>query len=151
METWNGRSSCRFASWGLAMDGLRSAVAGSLRVSRRQMQAVDILLRRGSVSVGELAQALTISTGATTSLVGGLVRLGHVRRVRDRHDRPRVAFGELGGSLECDLGGYEIAHLRQLEEFLPRLRPARADVLRPLAAPPTRVPGSGRAIDLIPH
>ncbi|WP_459645231.1 MarR family winged helix-turn-helix transcriptional regulator [Kineococcus sp. NUM-3379] len=44
----------------------------------------------GSVTPGELARALSISTSATTALVDRLQRAGHVERLSDESDRRRV-------------------------------------------------------------
>ena len=42
------------------------------------------------VTAGELSQALSLSTSATTALVDRLQRAGHVERVHDAQDRRRV-------------------------------------------------------------
>jgi DNA-binding MarR family transcriptional regulator len=65
-------------------------VAALLGINRTDLRALDILDQRGPLSAGELAQAMHLSTGAITTLVDRLERVGYARRRRDVADRRRV-------------------------------------------------------------
>ena len=68
-------------------------------VDLHQMHSTDvnalIRIRVGqeqgeSTTAGWLGEALGLTSGAVTAVVDRLERSGHVRRVRDQHDRRRV-------------------------------------------------------------
>lgn len=68
-------------------------------VDLHQMHSTDvnalIRIRAGreqgeSTTAGWLGEALGLTSGAVTAVVDRLERSGHVRRVRDQHDRRRV-------------------------------------------------------------
>ena len=81
---------------------------------------------------GELAQRLGISSGATTAVVDRLERAGHVRRVRDDHDRRRLTlhrgdtatallytFSEpLDAAMDAIVVGYSGGELDVVQRFL---------------------------------
>jgi DNA-binding MarR family transcriptional regulator len=81
---------------------------------------------------GELAERLGISSGATTAVVDRLERAGHVRRVRDDHDRRRLTlhrgesaaallrtFSEpLDTAMDAILVGYSGGELDVVQRFL---------------------------------
>lgn len=72
---------------------------GSAFVDLHQMHATDvnalIRVRVGreqgeSTTAGWLGESLGLTSGAVTAVVDRLERAGHLRRVRDKHDRRRV-------------------------------------------------------------
>ena len=81
---------------------------------------------------GELAESLGISSGATTAVVDRLERAGHVRRVRDDHDRRRLTlhrgdsatallrtFSEpLDAAMDAIVVGYSGGELDVVQRFL---------------------------------
>jgi len=77
-----------------AIDGdmgrLDEAASAKLGLSRTDFRCLDILSRGTSMTPGQLAQEVGLSTGATTALLDRLQRRGFVRRKHDRNDRRRV-------------------------------------------------------------
>lgn len=70
-------------------DRLTGAAAGYNRLNRTDLRAIEVL-RGGGMTAGELARALSVTSGATTRVIDSLVAAGHVRRKPDSHDRRRV-------------------------------------------------------------
>jgi DNA-binding MarR family transcriptional regulator len=73
-----------------AQDLFDDVACSRLGINRSDGRCLDIVDQRGRVSAGELAQASGLSTGAITTLIDRLERVGYVRRVRDTEDRRRV-------------------------------------------------------------
>jgi DNA-binding MarR family transcriptional regulator len=65
-------------------------VAEMLGINRTDLRCLDILEQRGPMTAGQLAKAMHLSTGAVTTLLDRLERVGYARRVRDTEDRRRV-------------------------------------------------------------
>src|ERR1043165_7694421 len=63
------------------------AVADRLKLNSSDLECLDIVMLRGPVTAGELAQATGLTTGAITGLIDRLERAGYVRRARDAEDR----------------------------------------------------------------
>lgn len=90
------------------------------------------------LTAGRLGARLGLNSAGTTALVDRLERLGHVRRVRDTHDRRRVLvvleetsvpFGRsvhepLADRSAILLKGYDEHQLAALREFLEDVRAA---------------------------
>jgi DNA-binding MarR family transcriptional regulator len=72
------------------VDRLTGAAAGHNRLNRTDLRALQILRSGGGLGAGALARALQVTSGATTRVIDGLVRSGHVVREPDRRDRRRV-------------------------------------------------------------
>jgi len=93
----------------LATDRFDQAVADALGLNRTDMRCIDVLEREGSQTAGQLAEATGLTSGAMTTALDRLERLGYARRVRDSTDRRRVlveitdeahnAAGELFGEI----------------------------------------------------
>jgi len=66
------------------------AVADRLRMNVTDHKCVDILLRVGRLSAGELARRTGLTTGAITGVIDRLTKAGFVRRAKDPSDRRRV-------------------------------------------------------------
>lgn len=73
-----------------ASDEFEDTVAELLGMNRTDLRCTDIIDRRGRVTAGELARETGLTTGAVTSILDRLERLGLVKRVRDKVDRRRV-------------------------------------------------------------
>ena len=73
-----------------ATDRFDQAVAEALGLNRTDMRCVDVLERLGQLTAGRLAEATGLTTGAMTTALDRLERLGFARRVRDATDRRRV-------------------------------------------------------------
>jgi DNA-binding MarR family transcriptional regulator len=66
------------------------AMTERLGINSSDLECLDIVMVRGPVTAGELAQATGLTTGAITGLIDRLEKAGYVRRVRDAKDRRRV-------------------------------------------------------------
>lgn len=73
-----------------ATDRYDQAVADAIGLNRTDMRCVDVLQREGRITAGQLAEATGLTTGAMTTAIDRLERLGYARRVRDLGDRRRV-------------------------------------------------------------
>jgi DNA-binding MarR family transcriptional regulator len=73
-----------------ATDALDQAASELLGINRTDARCMDVVLQRGRVTAGELAQAAGLSPGAATTAIDRLERAGYARRVRDPDDRRRV-------------------------------------------------------------
>jgi DNA-binding MarR family transcriptional regulator len=73
-----------------ATDRFDQAVADALGLNRTDMRCVDVLQREGRITAGHLAEATGLTTGAMTTALDRLERLGYARRLRDPADRRRV-------------------------------------------------------------
>jgi len=73
-----------------AADMYDEAVAQSMGLRRTDLRCVDLIVRRGTMTAGALAEATGLTTGAVTFLLDRLEHAGVVRRRRDTEDRRRV-------------------------------------------------------------
>jgi DNA-binding MarR family transcriptional regulator len=73
-----------------ATDRYDQAVADALGLNRTDMRCIDVLQRAGRLTAGQLAEATGLTSGAMTTAIDRLERIGYARRVRDEHDRRRV-------------------------------------------------------------
>jgi DNA-binding MarR family transcriptional regulator len=92
-----------------ATDRFDQAVADALGLNRTDMRCLDVLEREGSVSAGRLAQATGLTSGAMTTALDRLERIGYVRRVRDASDRRRVLV-ELTPKAQGEAGRFYREH-----------------------------------------
>ena len=77
-------------AFGRAHDAFDQALVEHLGINRTDGRCVDILEQFGPMAAGELARASGLTTGAITTLLDRLERVGLVRRLPDPHDRRRV-------------------------------------------------------------
>lgn len=70
-----------------AMD---EAVVAFMGINATDGRACDVLDQYGDLTAGDLAEHLGLTTGAVTTLIDRLERVGMVERVRDASDRRRV-------------------------------------------------------------
>ncbi|MEV4618086.1 MarR family transcriptional regulator [Asanoa sp. NPDC049573] len=74
-----------------ATDAFDAAVAARLGVNRTDGACLDVLDQLGgSATAGELAAALRLTSGSTTTMIDRLTGAGYVARVPDPGDRRRV-------------------------------------------------------------
>jgi DNA-binding MarR family transcriptional regulator len=116
-------------------DKLSQAVSERVGLSSTDLLAMDLISRGGSVTAGDLARELHLTTGAITGLIDRLERAGFARRTADPNDRRRVVvtatpkesrIGELYGPVAINLRraieGYSSEDLTTLTDFIGRLR-----------------------------
>src|SRR5580704_16504685 len=53
-------------------------------------KTISVLMQEGSMTAGELAMRLSLTTGAVTSVIDRLESVGLARRTADPHDRRKV-------------------------------------------------------------
>lgn len=82
---------------------LQQAIAYRLGLSASDLRAITLLMRTGTATTGELADASGLTSGAATRMVDRLENAGWVDRYADKRDRRRVLVvmkktrrGELG-------------------------------------------------------
>lgn len=111
--------------------------AASRGLHRSDLQALQALVGAresgaGTLTPGELAQALTLSPSATTSLVDRLERVGHVERHHDRGDRRRISvavtehagvearamFGPMAAAMVEALADFDAEEVATIVRFL---------------------------------
>ena len=121
-------------------DQLSQAVAERVGLSPIELLAMDLVSTVGSLSAGQLARELRLTTGAITGLVDRLERAGFAKRVADPDDRRRVLVtatskerkvGELYAPLAVGLrrviDQYSDRDLATLADFIHRFRSAVAE------------------------
>ncbi len=87
-----------------AMD---EAVVAFMGINATDGRACDVLDQYGDLTAGNLAEHLGLTTGAVTTLIDRLERVGMVERVRDASDRRRVIVRATAGSREIFAAIYE--------------------------------------------
>jgi len=80
-----------------AMD---EAVVAFMGINATDGRACDVLDQYGDLTAGDLAEHLGLTTGAVTTLIDRLERVGMVERVRDASDRRRVIVRATDASRE---------------------------------------------------
>jgi DNA-binding MarR family transcriptional regulator len=115
-----------------ASDEFEDAVAELLGLNRTDLRCTDIIDRHGRVTAGDLARETGLTTGAVTSILDRLERLGLVKRVRDKEDRRRVMveltdkairngkeiWGPLKTASQTSLSRYSSQQLTFVRDFL---------------------------------
>src|ERR1700730_11613934 len=71
-------------------DALNKAFSPRAGLTRTDLRALDIISRQESLTAGQLAARLKLTTGAITGVLDRLERAGHARRTHDQDDRRRV-------------------------------------------------------------
>lgn len=102
-----------------ATDRFDQAVADALGLNRTDMRCLDVLGRVGQLSAGQLAEATGLTTGAMTTALDRLERIGYVRRVRDIKDRRRVLV-EVTPRAEAEAGRFYAEHAAMAERLYHR-------------------------------
>jgi DNA-binding MarR family transcriptional regulator len=121
-------------------DRLSQAVGDQVDLSSTELLAMDLISRSDSISAGELARELRLTSGAITGLVDRLEKAGFARRVHDAEDRRRVLvqatvkerkigelYAPLAASLRRAIEDYSQRDLETVTGFIRRLRSVVAD------------------------
>lgn len=122
------------------------AVADRLGLNASDHKALDVLLRTGAKTAGELADVTGLTTGAITGLVDRLERAGFVRREHDPEDRRRViihvqsdavariapVFESLARAVNHEMSRYDDQELAFVLEFMKRTAALVSDETRKL-------------------
>lgn len=85
---------------------LNHAVSGRVGLALGDLEAFDLLARRGPLTPSELATLSGLSPATVTGLLDRLETNGWVRRVRDPNDRRRVNLEVAGGRIPALAGQY---------------------------------------------
>lgn len=67
-----------------------SAIGAKMGLSTTEHKVLDIIMRSGLVTAGELANLTGLTTGAVTGLIDRFEKSGYVRRVKDPEDRRKI-------------------------------------------------------------
>ena len=98
-----------------------AAIAARAGLAPSDIKTLDLLLRLGPLTAGELAEQTGLATPSITSLIDRLEKKGLARRVRDPKDRRRViveaAEEEALKSLPPLFGGIQSAFQDLLERY----------------------------------
>jgi DNA-binding MarR family transcriptional regulator len=121
----------------------QQAAAAKYGLGITDMKALSALIQEGAMMAGQLAQRLSLTTGAVTSVIDRLERRRFVRREPDPGDRRKVivtvnqetiAAGNAGGNVYLSIGAafnalYASYTTEQLE-FLARYLQASVELTR---------------------
>jgi DNA-binding MarR family transcriptional regulator len=75
---------------GADIDAVGQAAASVIGINQTDLICLNALFRDGPMSAGSLANAIGLTTGATTTAIDRLERSGYARRRGDPSDRRRV-------------------------------------------------------------
>lgn len=115
-----------------AIELIDDAACRLMGVNRTDGRCLDIIDQHGRMTAGELARASTLTTGAVTTVLDRLELAGHVRRVRDEHDRRRIyvevtadtlqrmheLYAPLGARSRERMAHYTLEELGVLRDFI---------------------------------
>lgn len=91
----------------------QQAAAATYGLGITDMKALSTLLQEGPMTAGQLAQRLSLTTGAVTNVIDRLERQDFVKRMPDAKDRRKVivvvnqetiAAGDQGGNVYLSIG-----------------------------------------------
>jgi DNA-binding MarR family transcriptional regulator len=114
------------------------AVAERLGLTSSDLECLDLLMLRGPVTAGELAQWTGLTTGAVTGIIDRLETAGFVQRERDLTDRRKVVVRPLAAvhekivplyapmqeAADAALSGYSNEELALMLDFFTRAHEA---------------------------
>lgn len=126
------------------------AVAERLGINSTDLECLDLILLRGPVTAGALADATGLTTGAITGVIDRLERAGFARRTRDHDDRRKVLvkaeplvfdrivplFEPMQRAALAALAPYRDDELALLLDFFTRVRAASLTAMTELRARP---------------
>lgn len=67
-----------------------SAIAERLGLNVTDYKCIDVIIQRGSITAGQLAEVTGLTTGTITAVLDRLEKAGFIKRVADPHDRRKV-------------------------------------------------------------
>ena len=117
------------------LDALNNAASPHAGLNRTDLRALDIIAMQESLTAGQLAARLKLTTGAITGVLDRLERAGQAVRTHDTEDRRRVvvqpteqtkgesylAFPGLASDFENLLGEYSDEERQVIDGFLRRI------------------------------
>lgn len=120
------------------------AVARRLGINSTDLESLDVILSRGPLSAGELAQACGVTAGAITGVLDRLEAAGFAARQADASDRRRVLvraapgveqrlaplFAPMARAVGEALKSYDEDELALVRDFVDRTRTAAGEALR---------------------
>jgi DNA-binding MarR family transcriptional regulator len=89
-----------------AVDVVNQMVGERMGVNRTDHRVLEILNRKGAMTAGDLAAAGHLTTGAITTVLDRLEKVGYVRRVRDTADRRRVLVEQTAEGMKTGVRYY---------------------------------------------
>lgn len=75
---------------GIDINTVGHAAAAHIGINQTDLICLNVLFRQGPMSAGQLASAIGLTAGATTTAIDRLERAGYVHRRSDPTDRRRV-------------------------------------------------------------
>jgi DNA-binding MarR family transcriptional regulator len=96
------------------------AVADRVGMSPTDLESLELLVRHGPMTAGQLAKRTGLTTGAVTGLIDRLERHGYARREPHPSDRRSVIVRPLTEEAERDLGPAFVSLDRAMHELLAR-------------------------------
>jgi DNA-binding MarR family transcriptional regulator len=110
------------------------AIAKRVGINSSDLECLDLILLNGPSTAGDIARRTGLTSGAVTSLIDRLERLGLVERRKDRRDRRKVLvhvrkdkiapiaalFAPMDKSMRALLAGYSREELETLVDFAER-------------------------------
>ncbi|MBU1588573.1 MAG: MarR family transcriptional regulator [Actinobacteria bacterium] len=129
---------------------LQEALADRLGLTISDLRAITLLMRKGTVSTSELADAAGLTSGAATRMVDRLERANWVERFMDARDRRRVLvvmkktrrgeigelYAEMSQSWMSALSDKSEAELETVLEIFDRMRGVARDQAQALREAP---------------
>ena len=109
-------------------DAYDEAVSEAVGINRTDLRCLDILEQEGETTAGRLSELMGLTTGAITTVIDRLERVGYVRRVRDETDRRRVRV-VVGESAMETLWPYYEPVGRMAEELFERFTDEQLEVV----------------------
>ena len=96
------------------------AVADRVGMNPTDLESLELLVRHGPMTAGQLAERTGLTTGAVTGLIDRLERHGYARRERHPSDRRSVIVRPLLEAVERDLGPAFVPMDRAMHALLAR-------------------------------
>lgn len=120
----------------IALDLIGNAAASRIGINQTDLICINLLVRHGPMSPGQVAATLGLTTAAISAMASRLENGGYVRREIDPKDRRRIvmhavpegaqqAFSRFDGFYEAVVelfGSYSESDQRLLLDVLPRFR-----------------------------
>jgi DNA-binding MarR family transcriptional regulator len=139
---------------GADIDAVGQAAAAHIGINQTDLICLNALFRQGPMSAGQLASAMGLTSGATTTAIDRLERAGYVHRRNDPNDRRRVlvvasedgarqAFALFDGLLDALArlaGTYTDAQLALLQDLIRDFREIITGYAAELRSRPTNPP-----------
>lgn len=104
-----------------------NTVAGQVGLNITDHKCLDILIDRGPLTAGQMAEITHLTSGAVTGVIDRLEKAGYVQRGYDQNDRRKVIIHPVLPKAEQEFGPL-FSHFQ--ERFLPLLAGYKDEDLR---------------------